>query len=98
MKRYKIKTRIAPPTAIKRLLILNPVTVPNPRWDAMKPPTKAPTIPNRIVMIKPPGSLPGMMNFASKPTINPITIHDRISIANLLIAFLDQFQGPTGAD
>jgi hypothetical protein len=28
--------------------------------------------------------LPGIMNFASNPTINPMTIQDRIPMANLL--------------
>jgi hypothetical protein len=35
-------------------------------------------------MIIPPGSLPGMINFASNPTMNPMTIQDRMPIANLL--------------
>jgi hypothetical protein len=71
---YNINRRTAPPVASKILPKLNPVTGPSPRKEPINPPTKAPTIPNRIVIMSPPGSLPGMMNFASKPTINPMTI------------------------
>jgi hypothetical protein len=82
--RYRINRRMAPPIASKKLPILNPVTVPSPRKDPINPPTNPPAIPIRIVIIIPPGSLPGMINFASKPTINPMTIQDRIPMANLL--------------
>ncbi len=60
-----------------------------PRTDAMNPagepsgyrpmalPTKVatnePAIPSRIVTINPPGSFPGIKNFATAPMINPIT-------------------------
>jgi hypothetical protein len=36
--------------------------------------TTAPTIPRRAVIIKPPGSLPGIRAFATKPAIRPIII------------------------
>src|SRR5882757_6585401 len=34
-------------------------------------------MPNRIVIMKPPGSLPGIISFAITPTTNPITIVHR---------------------
>ena len=82
--RYNINRRIAPPIASRRLPTLNPVTSPSPRNDPINPPRKAPAIPSKIVTMNPPGSLPGMRNFARTPTINPITIQDRIPMAKLL--------------
>jgi hypothetical protein len=38
------------------------------------PATSAPPIPSSMVTKMPPGSFPGMMSFASAPTINPINI------------------------
>src|SRR4051812_15077485 len=43
----------------------------------MKPPTMAPAMPNSIVMMKPPGSRPGVRSLAMKPTTNPNRIHAR---------------------
>src|SRR5918998_2148716 len=55
----------------------------NPPWPTpirlmRKPPTKAPAIPMRIVTIMPPGSSPGMINFASAPAMSPIMIQAMI--------------------
>ena len=76
---------MAPPVANKKLPKLNPVNVPIPRKDPIYPPVKAPPIPNKMVMKIPPGSLPGMKNFATTPTINPITIQDRIPMRTSFI-------------
>src|SRR5688500_8965522 len=46
----------------------------------MKVPTNAPTIPRRIVMMMPPGSLPGITNFASAPTMSPMMMVQRIDM------------------
>src|SRR5690349_1879190 len=46
----------------------------------MNVPTNAPTIPNRIVMMIPPGSLPGMTSLASAPTMSPIMMVQRIDM------------------
>ncbi|RWX48308.1 hypothetical protein H206_05137 [Candidatus Electrothrix aarhusensis] len=78
--RYAPKRMIPPPVANNRLPMLNPVTCPKPRKEPTKPPTKAPAIPIRMVTKIPPGSFPGIMNFASTPTISPMTIQDRIPI------------------
>lgn len=84
IRRYRTNKRTAPPIASNRLRKSNPATLPHPSKDPIYPPTKAPTIPNKIVTISPPGSLPGMMSFASAPTINPITIQDKIPIVHPL--------------
>lgn len=44
----------------------------------MKPPTKAPAMPIKMVTMMPPGSGPGMIHFASTPAINPTTINAKI--------------------
>ena len=41
----------------------------------MKPPTNAPTIPIKIVIMIPPGSGPGITHLASTPAMSPITIN-----------------------
>src|SRR6266536_5567560 len=48
------------------------------RVVARKPPTKEPAMPSRIVTIQPPGSFPGMRNFAIAPTMRPNNSHPRI--------------------
>ena len=40
----------------------------------MKPPTNAPAIPIKTVIIIPPGSGPGITHLASTPAMSPITI------------------------
>src|SRR5712671_5008377 len=45
----------------------------------MKPPITAPAMPSRMVMIIPPGSLPGMTALAIRPAISPNIIHPRIA-------------------
>lgn len=44
----------------------------------MKPPTKAPAMPIKMVTMMPPGSGPGMIHFASTPAISPTTINAKI--------------------
>jgi hypothetical protein len=41
----------------------------------MKPPTNAPAIPIKTVIMIPPGSGPGITHLASKPAMSPITIN-----------------------
>ena len=41
----------------------------------MKPPTNAPAIPIKTVIMIPPGSGPGMTHLASTPAMSPITIN-----------------------
>jgi hypothetical protein len=41
----------------------------------MKPPTNAPAIPIKIVIMIPPGSGPGITHLASTPAMSPITIN-----------------------
>src|SRR5713226_932765 len=45
---------------------------------ARKPPTNEPAMPRRIVTIQPPGSRPGIRNFAITPTIRPKRSHPRM--------------------
>ena len=80
MARYIMRSKIEPPTAMSRLRISKPVTLPNPKVEPINPPTKAPAIPKMIVMKTPPGSLPGIKNLAIIPTISPSIIHERIHI------------------
>src|SRR5262245_47780315 len=44
-----------------------------------------PAMPSRIVMMKPPGSRPGVISFAITPTIKPETIADRIPMRSSLL-------------
>jgi hypothetical protein len=90
-KRYTIKRIIDPPIAIRRLWKLKPVMVPKPRWEARNPPRNAPAIPRHTVIMIPPGSLPGIMNFAIIPTISPMIIHDSIPILLSSFQFLFAF-------
>ena len=56
--------------------MLIPVTPgpPNIHWTK-NPPTNAPAIPIKIVIMMPPGSGPGMTHLASAPAMSPITIN-----------------------
>jgi hypothetical protein len=56
---------------------------PNPKIPARKPPRRAPAIPRRIVMMHPPGSLPGMRSLAIIPATNPTKIQLRRFIVKL---------------
>ena len=47
---------------------------PNSHWTK-KPPTNAPAMPIKIVIIIPPGSGPGITHLASTPAMSPITIN-----------------------
>src|SRR5262245_40982292 len=44
-------------------------------------------MPSSTVTMNPPGSLPGMINFASAPTTSPKTIHERMAIIGLSSSF-----------
>src|ERR1700733_6056959 len=51
-------------------------------------PTKAPAIPSSIVIHIPPGSLPGMINFAREPTMRPIrAVQSKLNIQVLRCAY-----------
>src|SRR5918997_3786179 len=66
---------IAPRVAMRmdpRLICV--ILGPPKRLWTMKPPTNAPTIPIKIVIIIPPGSGPGITHLASTPAMSPITI------------------------
>ncbi len=65
--------------------------LPNPREELIKPPTNAPPMPIRTVIIKPPGSFPGIIHLASTPTISPSTIHDKIPMLSSFIFFPNRF-------
>src|ERR687889_1890989 len=67
---------IAPRVAMRmdpRLICVIPWPPKRP-WT-MKPPTNAPAIPIKIVIMIPPGSGPGMTHLASAPAMSPITIN-----------------------
>jgi hypothetical protein len=64
----------------------------------MNPPRNAPATPRHIVIMIPPGSLPGIMNFAIIPTISPMIIHDRIPILLFSFQFLFAFAGILSPD
>ena len=51
--------------------------IPGPpkRLWTMKPPTNAPAIPIKIVIMIPPGSGPGITHLASTPAMSPITVN-----------------------
>src|SRR3712207_5512287 len=59
---------------------LNPVTPAPPKSLTTNPPTKAPTIPRRMVTIIPPGSSPGIISLAKAPAISPTTIQAMMPI------------------
>lgn len=69
---YPISKSTAPPTAI-----IKPTGSFSPYQPSERPrypPTIAPPMPKRMVIMKPPGSLPGMRNFATIPTNSPNNI------------------------
>src|SRR5918995_578797 len=51
------------------------ISGPPKRLETMKPPTNAPAIPIKIVIMTPPGSGPGITHLASTPAMSPITIN-----------------------
>src|SRR4030095_497377 len=62
------RTMIAPMTDM-----IHPAAWPGPYNPSARPmnvPTNAPTMPNRIVMMIPPGSLPAMTNLSCAPTMS----------------------------
>jgi hypothetical protein len=69
---YIISSRIAPTIEAKKLA--PPPSEYHPAARPIQVATTAPPIPISVVIIKPPGSLPGMINFARAPTIKPTII------------------------
>src|SRR5690242_9515442 len=66
----------------------NPTGSPSryqPSARPMTPPKNAPTMPRRIVMMKPPGSRPGMRSLATTPTARPNRIHTRMCMTLLRV-------------
>jgi hypothetical protein len=63
---------------------------PKPNKVPRNPPTTAPTIPNKIVAIIPPGVFPGINNLARTPAMRPNTSHATIPIRH---PFHDQQAG-----
>jgi hypothetical protein len=60
-----------------RTLPSAPVGVLNTRWLS-QPPRNMPATPSIAVMMKPPGSFPGIRNFAMMPTTRPtMNIHNQ---------------------
>src|SRR5215210_1110489 len=73
-------SRIIAPRVATIIDHMNP-PLPRPsRFCVMKPPTKAPAIPSRIVTIIPPGSSPGMISLPSPPAMSPIIIQAMMPI------------------
>ena len=82
--RYSASSTIAPAVAMRMPCTVKPLKLAMPSIVPSQPPTNAPATPSRMVMMKPPGSLPGMINFASNPTINPIKVtQDAFALVNL---------------
>ena len=50
----------------------------------MKPPTKAPATPIKMVTMMPPGSGPGMNHFARAPAMSPTTINAKMPMRSHL--------------
>ena len=71
------RRRRDPATATKNEVKLNPVTVMPKMRFARKPPTSAPTIPNRIDPKMPPLLGVGSIALATIPTISPNNIQDK---------------------
>ncbi len=76
----------APSVATSKDQTLKPVTPDPLRMPATRPPTEAPAIPRRIVIIKRPGSGPGTIRLASNPAMAPTTIQLIRPISSLLLA------------
>src|SRR3954467_13998153 len=55
----------------------------HPSARPMNPATSEPAIPSSIVMMTPPGSLPGMNSFARAPTTNPMMSDHKMCILPL---------------
>ena len=69
---------MAPMVAMKIPPRSNDSTFPRPMKLPRNPPTIAPTMPMRIVTKIPPGSFPGMINFARAPAMRPKRIQDKM--------------------
>jgi hypothetical protein len=76
-----MSSRISDPAiATRKDVRLNPVTVMPKTRFAKNPPTRAPTIPNKVVPKMPPRFGVGSIAWATTPTINPNIIHDKTFI------------------
>jgi len=75
---------MAPMVAIKIPPRSNDSTFPRPMKLPRKPPTIAPAMPMRIVTMIPPGSFPGMMNFAIAPAMRPRKIQEKTPMLSFL--------------
>ena len=73
-----MRIRMAPKRAMRNPTGSSARYHPNPR--PMNPPSKAPPTPSKIVRIHPPGSGPGVRNFATTPTSSPNTIQPMIDM------------------
>ncbi len=71
--------------ASSNVLILNASTVPKPSIDPIHPPKNAPAIPINMVIMQPPGSLPGRIHLAMAPANKPKMIHDDFLLLNYLV-------------
>src|SRR5918995_7261909 len=71
---------IAPIVATTMDHRLNPDTPAPPNRLTTNPPTKAPTMPRRMVTIIPPGSSPGIISLAKAPAMSPTTIQAMMPI------------------
>ena len=76
--RKRASNTSAPKTATKIDQAFIPVTPVPPKTPTMRPPTKAPSMPIKIVAKKPPGSSPGITSLASTPAMSPIMSQDII--------------------
>src|SRR6516164_5625112 len=79
-----MRRRIAPIVAIEIPPRSKDSTFPRPMKLPTKPPTIAPAIPMRIVTMIPPGSFPGMMNFAIAPAMRPRKIQEKTPMLSFL--------------
>src|SRR5262249_7924295 len=80
-----IRRMMAPTVAMKIPARSNDSTFPSPTKLPRKPPTIAPAMPMRIVTIIPPGSFPGMMNFAIAPAMRPRKIQEKTPMLSFLV-------------
>src|SRR5262245_55525547 len=69
-----------------------PIVRPN------QPASSAPQMPSRMVMMKPPGSRPGMRSFATTPTIRPKRIQPRIPTIPVPSHATQRANGATSAE
>src|SRR5215207_5941954 len=66
--------------------MLNPVTPVPPNNPTMRPPTRAPAIPMRMVTMNPPGSSPGRISLPKAPAMSPTMIHEMMPTFSTLLS------------